>query len=416
MTEQIPKIDNAPGLTWRRRKCGWEARWQCRTDLAKRGYEIKSQRLGYFPDGTEPSADDIAYIQTRCETLQANMLIWGRGGLPQVMTFDGTIRGLIDAYQRDKDSSYRKLRYNTRLHYDTLCNRLITDLGGKVVSEITTRDLLSWHNKFVDANHIPMGHACVGMLRTILTFGKTVLADPACKLVRSDLEDLRFPMGKPRSSILTAEHVVLIRAEAHRRGKASIALAQAFQFDLMVRQKDVIGEWVPMSEPVLSDTIWGNAKWLRGIRWEEINENLILTHVTSKRQKEIRPDLRLAPMVLEEIDLLFPGWNRDRANLPANGPMVVCETLGVPWVANEFRRQWRFIATACGIPKSVRNMDSRAGAITEATEADVPLESIKHAATHSDIGMTQRYARGQDEKTADVMRARARYRENKSGT
>jgi hypothetical protein len=32
-------------------------------------------------------------------------------------------------------------------------------------------------------------------------------------------------------------------------GWHSIALAQAIQFDCALRQKDVIGEWVPESEP-----------------------------------------------------------------------------------------------------------------------------------------------------------------------
>jgi hypothetical protein len=44
---------------------------------------------------------------------------------------------------------------------------------------------------------------------------------------------------------------------------------------------------------------------------------------------------------------------------PANGPIVVCEWSGLPWTAHEFRRWWRQIANAAGIPKTVFNMDSR---------------------------------------------------------
>lgn len=407
----VPKIENAPGLTWRLRKTGWEARWQCRTDLAKRGYPTRSARLWF---GNEPTETDIAYIQSECSRLQTDMLIWGRGGIPQIMTFDGTWYGLIDAYQRDKDSPYRKLRYATRVFYDTLCRRIIKMMGRSIVADTTARELLRLHGEFVEAGNVPMGHAVVGMMRTLLSFGSTILADKDCREVRVMLHDMRFPMGKARSVILTADWVVAIRAEAHKRGKPSIALAQAFQFELMLRQKDVLGEWVPISEPGMSDTIWGNAKWMRGIRWDEIDGDLKLTHVTSKRGKEISVNLRNAPMVMEELDLAFPGWGGDRAKLPANGPVVLSETHGVPWIANEFRRFWRQIATACGIPKGVRNMDSRAGAITEATEANAPLESIKHAATHADIQMTQRYARGAEEKTADVMRMRVAHR-NKTG-
>lgn len=406
-----PKIENAPGLTWRNRKSGWEARWQCRTDLSKRGYPTKSARLWF---GTDPTETDIAYIQSECNRYQADMLIWGRGGIPQIMSFDGTWGGLIDAYQRDKDSPYRKLRYATRVFYDTLCRRIIKIMGQDRVADTSARRLLAIHAEFVEAGHLQMGHAVIGMMRTVLSFGSTILADKDCREIRVMLHDMRFPMGKPRSSILTADWVVAIRAEAHKRGKGSIALAQAFQFDFMFRQKDVLGEWVPVSEPGISDVIWGNSKWLRGLRWEEIDGSLRLTHVTSKRGKEVSLNLRNAPMVMEELDLMFPGWGGDRANLPANGPILISETHGVPWIANEFRRHWRIIATVCGVPRSVRNMDSRAGAITEATEAGAPLESIKHAATHADIQMTQRYARNAEEKAADVAQMRVAHRNKTS--
>lgn len=76
---------------------------------------------------------------------------------------------------------------------------------------------------------------------------------------------------------------------------------------------------------------------------------------------------------------------------------------------------WRMIATEAGVPKKVRNMDSRAGAITEATDAGAELEHIRHAATHSDIAMTQRYSRGESGKAEEVARKRNEHR-NKSRT
>ena len=87
-----------------------------------------------------------------------------------------------------------------------------------------------------------------------------------------------------------------------------------------------------------------------------------------------------------------------------SGPIVVSEWDKLPWTAIEFRRWWRIVADACGIPREVRNMDSRAGAITEASDAGADLEHIRHAATHSNISMTQRYSRGAEGKIA-AMRA-----------
>jgi hypothetical protein len=212
---------------------------------------------------------------------------------------------------------------------------------------------------------------------------------------------------------LTAEQATAIRALAHKQGLHSIALAQAFQFELMLRQKDVIGEWVPISEAGHSETLYGNEKWLRGLRWNEIDGNLVLRHMTSKRQKEIEVSLRNAPMVMEELALTY-GKNFSRADLPGSGPIVIAERIDRPYHAAAFRRAWRKLADECEIPKSVKNMDSRAGAISEATDAGAELEHVRHAATHSDIGMTQKYSRGSTEKVAEVQLKRVAFR-NKSG-
>jgi hypothetical protein len=137
----------------------------------------------------------------------------------------------------------------------------------------------------------------------------------------------------------------------------------------------------------------------------------VLRHVTSKRSKEIEVDLKLAPMVMEAIQ-------REIAHIghrPASGPIICCDGTKLPWETSRFRRIWRKLATAVGIPATVKNMDSRAGAISEATDAGAELEHVRHAATHSDISMTQRYSRGATEKIANVQRLRIAHR-NKSGT
>lgn len=75
-----PQIDSAPGLTWKPRRTGWEARWQARTDLIKRGYPVKTQRVW---QGAELDEEARSLIQRTCQTLQAEMLSWSRNGPPQ---------------------------------------------------------------------------------------------------------------------------------------------------------------------------------------------------------------------------------------------------------------------------------------------------------------------------------------------
>ncbi len=227
------------------------------------------------------------------------------------------------------------------------------------------------------------------------------------------MSKLRFPGGKPRGVSVTAEYADVIRTMARERfGWHSMALAQAIQFECTLRQKDVIGEWVPLDEPGVSAVIRGRVKWLRGIVWQEIDQNLILRHVTSKKQKLTEVDLKLAPMVMEELGLLV-GGPVSRELLPASGPVIICDTTGIPWSGNEYRRKWRLIARAAGIPDEVYNMDSRSGAISEAIQAGAPIEFVRHAATHSDVSQTADYDRSQAESTAKVMKLRMASRKQK---
>lgn len=423
-----PYVDNAPGIVWRQTATGWEARWQARTDLIAAGFEPKSRQLW---TGTALTPFDIASIQDQCNNLQAEMLIYGRGGLPEVaITYDSTVAGLIDAYLSDQDSNYnRVIRYCTRVSYGALCRRLKNDIGTVLVEAIDARMLLRWHARMTVNGQIPMAHSAIGMLRTLLTYGSTLLNDIPCRNAKALLRDMKFPMGKPRGETVNAEQAIIIRTEARKDGWLSIALAQAFQFECTFRQKDVIGEIVPMSERVTSDVLVGGKKWARGLQWREIDDNLVLRHVTSKKQKLIEVDLKLAPMVLEELELLYPGCvtrvlNEEgdlevvavnRKLLPESGPIIIHEKTESVWTADEFRRHWRILARRGGIPDHVKNMDTRAGAITEATTADAPMEHIKQAATHSNTHTTEGYSREAPKKVANVMKIRVASR-NKSAT
>lgn len=416
-----PRIPGAPGVVFRPRKDGWECRWQARTGLVARGYTPKSVQLWI---GAELTDEAVEHIRQRSADLQDEMLIWGRRGSEPLTRYDGTLRSLIGCYQTDQDSTYQKLRFASRKFYDKLCKRLNQDHGQELISEIKARHVLRWHEAFEKAGKITMGHAVIGMLRTLSGFGATILENDECERLSGILSKMRFKMGKPRSERMTAEQATALRNKARQMGFWSIARAQAFQFDVMLRQKDVIGEWVPLSEPGITDTTYGHEKWLRGIRWEEVDDALILRHVTSKRQKEIEVDLKMAPMVVEELNKSYPGafylvgegdeqkMAGDRSKLPASGPIIVCEHTGFPWSAAEFRRYWREQADKAGLPRKLKNMDSRAGAISEATDAGANLEDVRHAATHGDIQMTQRYSRGSAEKVAKVMELRAAHRKN----
>jgi hypothetical protein len=422
MLASPPKIDDAPGLKWRRRRTGWSARWQARDDLIQRGVLPKQVNI-YFWQGEELTNAAINLIRERCQRLQSDMLVWGRGGVNTTVQYDGTVQGLIDCYMTDELSSYREVRYFTRKHYNSLCRVLARTeyedddgvnltVGETPIANIKARHLKRWHRTWTDGGlKIPMGYAVITMLRNLVGFGVTILEDDQCIRLSAILHQLRFPMGKSRNSALTAEQAAMIRDLARTKGYPSIALAQAIQFEFTWRQKDVIGEWVPIPENGSSDITNGHDKWLRGLRWNEIDESMVVHHITSKRQKLSEPDIRYAPMVLQEMMLTF--GTVERAGLPASGAVIVCETTGLPWEPQSFRNMWRALATECGIPTTVRNMDTRAGAITEAFAVDAPSDMIRKTATHSNISMTGKYSRDDAKATAEVMQLRAASRSNK---
>jgi hypothetical protein len=398
------RVRSAPGLAWKKRRHDvFEARWQCRHDVVQKGFIVKSVKLW---SGTgEPTLDEWNFIVDTCNSLQQEMLVFSRGDLQSdVSTYDGSLGDLMRCYKHDQDSGFRKLRYNSRVYYETLMRLLEREHNTYMVSELKARVLRRWHETWMADGKIAVAHAKMGMLRTLFSYGTTLLEDEQCTRLSAVMHEMKFKAPKARTERLTADQAVAIRAKAHEMGRPSIALAQAFQFELMLRQKDVVGEWVPLSEPGMSDTTNKGWKWLRGIRWEEIDQNLTLSHVTSKRQKLITVSLKNAPMVVEEIALQYPD------GVPANGPIIVSEWNKRPWETVEFRRWWRKVANAAGVPKAVKNMDSRAGGITEATAAGALLEHVQHAATHSDIAMTQRYSRGTEEKIANVQRLRVEHR------
>jgi hypothetical protein len=407
MTER-PKFEDAPGHIVRPLKTGWDVRWQARTDLVIRGYHPKNVRI--MKVGFEPTDFERRFVAEVCTTMQRDMLHWAHEGeLPRREIYDGTLRGLIGAYQTDPVSPYQKVRFASRRNYDALLVALTKALPSDLrIEDIRPRVVHEWHKEWTERG-VSQAHGIIAMLRMVVSFGAIYLECEVCQQKRSLLSGMRFPMLPARKEVLTADMAVAIRAAAHKAGHPEIALAQAVQFECTLRQKDVIGEWVPMDEPGMSEVTDDRyqVKWLRGIRWSEIDSNLILRHVTSKRQKEIEVDLKLAPMVMEELELL--------GERPKSGPLIVNGDTSLPYRTFLFRRHWRKIADAAGIPKAIKNMDTRAGAITEATDSGASIEDVRHAATHSNVAMTQRYSRNAAGKTATVMELRAQTR-NKGRT
>ena len=204
------------------------------------------------------------------------------------------------------------------------------------------------------------------MLRRLFGFG--ILAElPDCARLASILKEARFKQPARRRSKLELHQVEAFVAAALACGRPSLALGTALQFETALRQRDVIGEWSP-SPPGAppSGIILGGRRWVNGLTWSDISDGLVLVKETTKTGAIVSHDLRLCPIVMEVLKHLPPACRV--------GPIILDEKFRRPFAEHAYAREWRLIARAAKIPDGIRNMDARAGGISEADDAGADLQ------------------------------------------
>ena len=304
---------------------------------------------------------------------------------------------LINSYRTDLDSDFLRLKYQVRMkHYGELA-RLIAAYGSIELRDIQFLILTAWYRDALADGRIAKARSLVSRLRELFRFGYLLLEDDDCHRLLGTLGKLQLDMSPSRRVEMTADHARAICKSAREHfGWPSIALAQALQFELLLGQKDVIGEWIPVGELGESDVVRLGQKWLRGLRWSDIDKNLILRHQVGSSGRRIEVDLRTAPMVIEELKILLAYLRDERTieeifndlpdllthsmadtipsnkiavpepltldelmgALPDSGPLIICDINGMPWSTPEFRRKWRLVAKKAGVPDDVTNRDS----------------------------------------------------------
>lgn len=203
---------------------------------------------------------------------------------------DLTIQELIECYRSDELSKYRKLSYGVRVRHDRLLLRIVKEHGARKLSGIKYRDLCRWHASWSTGNKIAMAQALSGRFRVALGFGFTMLDDQQCYRILRLLEKFKLKSPIPSAQRLGVTQANAIRHWANHIGWHSIALAQAFQFELRLSQRECIGEWIPEAEPANSIIHWRGKKWIDGLSWGGIDDNLILHRAAHKRRRPYKVD------------------------------------------------------------------------------------------------------------------------------
>jgi hypothetical protein len=400
----MPARGRTPGLKRGRHTLYWVAR-QVRRDVMD------------FPDKCIPLPPDadMETLSRLCHEHSARLDDWvathGADEVPLLPRYDGTVYSACQLYQRHPHSRFHKVKHNTRKSYTDSLKIIEATVGKRSIRNLTVLDVQHWYDEWRKPadpggpERIDRAHNAVSMFKTVLRFVAAALRRPECRQLISDLENagslVKFEKGGARQEEMTFAQAYAFVRKALDMGNASVirldrarcmAIGVAAQFDLLLRQKDIIGDW---------GGAYGQ-KWTGYFTWENIPG-------WRWRMKTSKSKYRAAAEFdLTRYSLLFPLLQAvphdERAGAITKGEH------GLPVRERSYRTWFRQIARAAGIPDEVWSMDSRAGGATEAEEAGAEVDAIQGALTHSEKDTTLRYLRRSSTKIATVAEARNRKR------
>jgi hypothetical protein len=281
--------------------------WRATKAAVKARYPVKSVNLASL-------ASDPRLLRERCIKLQREMLEWLSGGERKLIRFDGTFLTLLDIYHTDPKSTYFKLKHSSRAPYDVYIRMMRTEIGKCRLERSDGVDAGDWFDAWKQPDkagapfQIAKARMAISVLKAALTFG-IMRRLPGCADFRAVLDAVKFEGLPPRKLVLNADQVTAARRAAHEIQHPRAALAYAIQFEGVVRQWDVKGQWLPMSDRTPSAIHYKGKKWI-GPTWAHVDENLILRWTPTKTETTTAPeivvDLRACPMVMEELGWVSP--------------------------------------------------------------------------------------------------------------
>jgi len=336
---------DAPGLKIRRPD-GREPYviWSAPPQAIAAGFAPKNVRL--FPDWQDP--DDFERIALECRKWQAKALAHGAPAEGKAPVVDGSLGFLIDAYLNDPTSPLHAVQASTRATYQRWLKLLAPHFEARL-SEIEAATLQGWYDGLAwpeaggDGRQERRASAGLQMLRLLFRFGTQAGIEHCDRLLELAMSS-GFDVRPARRKVMTAAQATRFVEYALSIDEIRIALAQACQFELGLRQSEVIGEWVPVdsSQPHAPQAIvFQRQRWVGGLTFEMVlDDELALPNGQ-------RLSLSNAPLV----QACFGRIEQQ------TGPFVVRED-GRPYDRFTFSRHWREIADGAGLPKSLQNLDS----------------------------------------------------------
>lgn len=383
-------------------------KWIKRPDGGRDPYWVPS----YVPPGEKRRTVPLSYLVdspeqllAKCALLEAQMNARKAGLDGKETDFDGTLGALLKKYWNDPDSTYYGLRPHSRKPYAHYLPKLIDVIGDRRLDKITGVDLKRWHEGWSDGGkHLAASKLMRAVIDAAVSYGVMCRID-ACIELKEVLKaaSRKLPLPKRREVVITADQVIALRAAAHADGRPSSALAYALVYETTLRLWDVIGQWVPVDSPGISDIINERTgkKWF-GLRWEDIDADMVLRFVPSKTSMKtglaVSYPLNRAQMVMEEL----AHWHDEKRS----GPVVFYEMNGRPYLSQVFSSMWSKDRKAAGLPGNIWARDLRASGISEARAAGVATDDAAkvagHASTKTTSAVYDRAALAAAERFADA--------------
>jgi len=384
------------------------------------------------PDATEDQ------LQTLCQehTARLRAHIAAQAAEPRLTKtrYDGSMRSACRIYQEHPLSDFHGVKFTTQKFYLTCLRRIEATVGARLIRNLTKHDFKHWYNEWRKAEQeggperIDRAHDTIAMVRTVIYF-MAGDGNAECEKIALRLEKIKFEKGGARQEEITyRQATAFIRTALELGGKGVVtkdralmmSIGVAAQFELMLRQMDIIGEWAPIRArrrlpagivtldlPAINPT----EQWAGYFTWENIG-GWRWRMKTSKSKYRAASDFDLT-----RFSLLIPLL--EAVPLHQRSGAVVKGEHNLPVRARSYGNWFRDIARAAGIPDEVWNMDARAGGATEADEAGASLKMIQNALTHDDERTSLRYIRRRSANVTGAVadaRSRKRAAENDGGT
>ena len=238
-----------------------------------------------FPDNCIPLPPDadMEALSRLCHEYCARLDDWiaaqSASNVEAQPGYDGTVTSACRLYQRHPYSHFHKVKHNTRKSYTDSLKIIEKTVGKRLIRNLTVLDVQHWYDEWRKPavkdgpERIDRAHDAVSMFKTVIRFVAAASRCPGCKQLITDLENagslVRFERGGARQEEMTypqASAFIRTALDLGNRGvipadrALAMAIGEAAQFELLLRQKDIIGDWGGPR----------GTKWTGHFTWEKI--------------------------------------------------------------------------------------------------------------------------------------------------